>query len=109
MVVSVPIMLCVKPFALYYAPHDLKAVSPALIDEDDNYISADNVIFVSDPKDPFNIRESIIKSVGQLSSQDHSLGELFIHQGIETIEYVLGTVSNTASYLRLWALSLAHA
>ena len=41
-------------------------------------------------------------------NQEPLMSDFVVASIIETIEFALGAISNTASYLRLWALSLAH-
>ena len=50
-------------------------------------------------------QEELVPAKIQKDENQKGLSDFIVGAAIETIEFVLGTVSNTASYLRLWALS----
>lgn len=106
--ITIPWMFCFKPYFVYREHKKKMAAQPNGYQnlDDANKAAPGNL---SSESSEDSAKPAVHPPSADDDEEDEfSLGEVIVNQMIETIEYTLSCISNTASYLRLWALSLAH-
>ncbi|KAJ5482693.1 V-type proton ATPase subunit a [Penicillium diatomitis] len=115
-VIQVPIMLFLKPFWLRYEHNRARALGyrglgeqsrVSALDEDGDVNGGANGARDSMASDGEGVA-MIAQNIDDEEHEEFDFSDEMIHQVIHTIEFCLNCISHTASYLRLWALSLAH-